>query len=162
MISAVLYFEAKIMKQYKGRESSVGNVRKLFSNTSGDTVSINKVFESFERAQKDEKLNRAWLSNLLSLIKSHNLVRAVYTTKHGPKTLTELELTLEGRRALGRSNGNGHPVESDAIQSKENGRSEQSIVSDFMEAHQRVKDYFEKRGLEIIFEIKPKEPKARR
>ena len=91
---------------YKGRNASVENVKRLFSSTSGNTVSIEDVFRSWPRDPNEEKINRGWLSNLLSLIKFHNLVKPIYTTKNGPKTLVELQLTPEGKEVLGRATVN--------------------------------------------------------
>jgi len=143
------------MKKYKGRDASIENVKRLFSSTSGDTVSIAEVFQSWPRDPENEKRNRAWLSNLLSLMKFHNLVKPYYITKNGPKTLDKLELTLEGKEVLGRSEESSG---SNGIVSQTTGGNSKISIEDILKAVPKLRK--ENPEFDIEFSVKPKEDSA--
>lgn len=88
--------------KYKSKATSVENVRKFFSNTSDDSISLNDAFAAWGRNLDKPEDNKAWLSNLLTHLKYHNLIKPVYSFKSGYRKLDKLQLTLDGKRALGR------------------------------------------------------------
>lgn len=91
--------------KYKTRYSSVQNIRKMFANTSEDSISLRDVFIAWGRNLEKEVENRAWLSNKLTHLKYHDLITPVYSYEGGPRKLQRLELTIEGKRELGRIKG---------------------------------------------------------
>ena len=98
----------------KSKVASIENVKKFFSGSSGDEITLEEAFESWGRPTENVEQNRGWMSNLLTHLKYHNLVNPIYDTKSGYRKLGGLQLTLEGKRAIGRfekDNGtvtNGH------------------------------------------------------
>lgn len=101
--------------KHKTRYSAVQNIRKMFANTTEDSISLREVFIAWGRNLEKEAENKAWLSNKLTHLKYHDLVTPVYSYNGGPRKLDKLELTVEGKRELGRIKGksdneNGHMV----------------------------------------------------
>lgn len=94
----------------KSRGASIENVKKFFSGSSGDEVTLEEAFEYWGRPAENIEKNRGWMSNLLTHLKYHHLVKPLYDTKSGYRKLGGLQLTEEGKRAIGRfeeGNGNG-------------------------------------------------------
>lgn len=93
----------------KIRETAIEIVKKFFSNTSGDVVTLQEAFEAWGRRLENVEKNRGWMSNMLTHLKYHNLVKPLYDMKSGHRKLDKLQLTLEGKRAIGRfeENSNG-------------------------------------------------------
>lgn len=92
------------MTKIRSKESSVENIKRLFSNSlEKDEVSLEEAFRSWGRPNPENiDLHKAWLSNLMTHLTYHNLIRSVYSYGEGRKRLTGLVLTHEGKRALGR------------------------------------------------------------
>lgn len=91
------------MKNYKTRESSIENVKKFFSNTSGDAITLEEAFAAWgDRDDRSFEDNKSWISNLLTHLKYHNLVKPIYSRKNKRRVLTRIQLTLVGKKALGR------------------------------------------------------------
>ena len=75
-----------------------------FFSKSPDSNSVTKdeIFASWERDKPEyAKKNEGWLSNKLVGIYSYNLAKPVYSY-HPYRKLERLELTIKGKRALGR------------------------------------------------------------
>lgn len=101
-------------KKIKSKESAIENTKRFFSNAPDkDAVSIGEAFLAWGRPNPENiELHKAWLSNILFHLKYHNLIAPVYTFNTGRKKLEKLQLTLEGKKALGRigenvNNNNG-------------------------------------------------------
>lgn len=95
------------------------NLRNFFSrNPSDNTISVNEIFVATGRAHLDDELNRSWLSNKLTPLRQYNLVNTIYS-HDGKKGLDKIQLTVQGKRALGRISD--HPaLELDATLHKQN------------------------------------------
>lgn len=87
--------------KFKSREASEENLKKFFENNTSDTVKIEQIYTSWGRDLEDVDRNKAWLSNLLTHLKHHNLVKPVYNTNGGKRVLSGVKLTQVGRRVLG-------------------------------------------------------------
>ncbi|KKQ43429.1 MAG: hypothetical protein US60_C0002G0037 [Microgenomates group bacterium GW2011_GWC1_37_8] len=94
-------------RKIKSKDASIANVKRLFSNAPDkDTISIEDAFIAWDRPNpEDVEANKAWLSNMLYHLKYHNLLTPVYSFSSGRKKLEKLQLTLEGKKALGRIEG---------------------------------------------------------
>lgn len=89
--------------KYLSRDTSIETVRRLFSaKPDEDVVSVQDAFFAVGRDIEKIKENKDWLSNKLTHLKYHNLVKPVYSFKSGYRTLEKIQLTLEGKKALGR------------------------------------------------------------
>lgn len=135
----------------KSRETSIENVKKLFSGSSGDEVTLQDAFKSWGRPTENIKQNRGWMSNVLTHLKYHNLVKPLYDTKSGYRKLGGLQLTLEGKRAIGKfeedsSNGTSTQLT--------NGHTQISI-EDILKAIPKLRK--ENPEFDIDFAVKPKE-----
>ncbi|MDO8618568.1 MAG: hypothetical protein Q7R49_01330 [Candidatus Daviesbacteria bacterium] len=96
--------------KHKSKYSAVQNTKKMFANTSDDSISLRDVFIAWGRNLEKEQENKAWLSNKLTHLKYHDLVTPIYSYDGGPRKLKKLELTLEGKRELGRIKGKADNV----------------------------------------------------
>ncbi len=92
------------MGKFKSKESAIDAVKRMFaSNPIDDTVSIEQIFSTWGRPQDvKHEINKGWLSNKLTALKHHNLVVPLYKFEDGRKKLDKIQLTTEGKRALGR------------------------------------------------------------
>lgn len=99
--------------KYKSKPSAIETVRRLFSSSPNDDfVLIEDAFRAAGRDIEKVEENKAWLSNKLPTLKYHNLLTVHYSYDTGRRKLDKLQLTLEGKRSLGRidepsSEGNG-------------------------------------------------------
>src|SRR5258706_8165628 len=84
------------------RETAIENIKKIFSNCSEDSISLQDAFIAWGRDPAKIVKNKAWLSNRLTHLKYHNLVKPVYVWKNNRRVLDKLELTMEGKKQLGR------------------------------------------------------------
>ena len=94
-------------RKVKNKETAIENVKRLFSNApKDDSIFIKEAFEAWGRPDPDDmEANKAWLSNMLFHLKYHNLLKPVYSFSSGRKKLDRLQLTLEGKKILGRIEG---------------------------------------------------------
>src|SRR3989344_1149496 len=91
------------MKNYKTLESATENVKKFFSHADGDILTLEEVFAAWgDRNDRSFEENKSWISNLLTHLKYHNLVKPIYSRKNKRRILTKIQLTLIGKKALGR------------------------------------------------------------
>ena len=88
--------------KYKSRRTTEETVRRLFSNTPEDSISLEDVFRAWGRNIEDEVKNKQWLSNKLTHLKYHNLIVPIYAYRNNRRILEKLQLTLEGKRVMGR------------------------------------------------------------
>lgn len=95
----------------KTREAAIENVKRFFSNSPDvDSISIEEAFVAWGRPDPENaQAHKAWLSNMLFHLKYHNLVTPIYSFDSGRKRLTELQLTLEGKKSLGRIESANEP-----------------------------------------------------
>lgn len=141
------------MKQtakYKSRPAAIETVKRLFSaSPNDDFVLINDAFRAAGRDIEKVVENKAWLSNKLPTLKYHNLLTVHYSYDTGRRKLDKLQLTLEGKRALGRI---------DESAREENGASvrngETSSITDIM----KIVAHLQKKHpeFEITFDVKLK------
>ncbi len=92
--------------KYKTKSSAIDNVKRIFSNTPADSVSLQDAFQAWGRDLEKFEENKSWLSNIMTHLKYHNLIVPTYSSKTGYRKLDKLQLTLEGKKALGRTDGN--------------------------------------------------------
>lgn len=137
--------------------SSVENVKRLFSNTPNqDTIDLKDAFIAWERPNPENvESHKAWLSNMLFHLKYHDLLLPVYSFNTGHKKITGLQLTLKGKKALGRI---GESVGNDTREaSYVNGQSKISL-DDIMRAIPKLKQ--ENPEFNITFSVIPKKDNA--
>lgn len=139
--------------KHKSRYSAVQNIKKMFANTPEDSISLRDVFIAWGRNLEKEVENKAWLSNKLTHLKYHDLVTPVYSYEGGPRKLQRLELTIEGKKELGRIKGKVNGT--DEVPVKTNGHNNAvsftdltKLVAQFREDN---KDYYE-----VTFDVKLK------
>lgn len=137
---------------YKSKNASVENVRKFFAKTSNDSVSLQEAFSAWGRDLQKPQENRAWLSNLMTHLKYHNLIQPVYTFKGGFRALDRLQLTLDGKKALGRlaSDPDGGTV----VGTVSYGENNPKTISDVMNIVSRLRK--DNPDYEITFDVKLK------
>ncbi len=87
---------------YKSRASAEEAIKRIFANTSEDLISLEELFRIWGRDVTKVEENKQWLSNKLTNWKYHNLIIPVYASRNNRRVLDKLQLTLEGKRMLGR------------------------------------------------------------
>ena len=148
------------MKNYKSRESSIENVKKLFANTDSDIITLEEAFAAWgDRNDMSFEDNKSWISNLLTHLKYNKLVKPIYSRKNKKRILTKIQLTLVGKKALGRLDENlGETIETDPKTPEQiyNSMSNSTVsMSDAMKLIARLRK--ENPDYQITFDIKLKE-----
>lgn len=139
--------------KYLSKESSIETVKRLFSTTSNeDAVSIQNAFLAVGRDPVKVKENKDWLSNKLTHLKYHNLIKPIYSFKTGYRVLDKIQLTLEGKKALGR-------IETDVIEKNTNStltnpNNSSSSLTDLMQIIAKLRK--DNPEYEITFDVKLK------
>jgi len=76
---------------------------KFFSTTSGDEVTLTEIYKIYNFALTEEKKNRMWIGNKLTLLKKEGLVEPLYDGKKANSPLRGLRLTDKGKGLLSRT-----------------------------------------------------------
>ena len=141
------------MKKYKSREASVETVRHIFQNTNEDYIALEDAFKSWGRDLSKVEENKAWFSNKLTSLKYHNLVIPIYTTNNNRRILKKIQLTIEGKKAIGRLvKDTGLTIGSVVdIRSEHN----EITIEDILKAIPKLRK--ENPDFDIIFKVTPKE-----
>ena len=88
--------------KHRSREACESNLKKIFSNTESDTITVKEACLVWGRDPSNEEENKRWFSTLLTHLKYQNLVKPVYAMNNSRRTLNGIKLTIEGRKVLGR------------------------------------------------------------
>lgn len=139
----------------RSKKSSIENVKRLFSNSpDNDEISLEEAFRSWGRTNPENvEAHKPWLSNVMTHLTYHNLVRSVYSYDEGRRKLKGIALTHEGKRALGRVEG--HADHQDI--SSDNGNGTFSVGNVMKIVASLRKDNPE---YEITFDVKLKEDRG--
>lgn len=144
--------------KHKSKPSSIKNLKKLFIQApESDSILLEEAYTAFGRDLTKEKINKNWITNLMTHLKWHNLIIPTYSKSDtGKRVLKGIQLTMEGKRSIGR------------IESAKEGdtllpnmpyalcpQAEREIsVSDIMKAIAKLKETHPE--FEIIFDMKLK------
>lgn len=138
-------------KRYKSPRAAIEMVKRFFAHTTDDSISLEDVFRMWGRDAEKVKQNKAWLSNKLTQLKYHDLIIPVYSYKNGRRRLEKIQLTLEGKRVLGRIGENIDNANGDSIvKANSNSVSFTNIMQRVAELRKENPDY------EITFFVKLK------
>jgi hypothetical protein len=139
--------------KYKSRASMEGTVKRFFAHTSDDTLSLDDAFNAWGRDMTEVEKNKQWFSNKLTNMKYYNLVTPVYTVRNNRRVLEQIQLTLEGKRVMGRVGENG--ITENGVQPSINGNGKKI---DFKEAMDMIKELKRQNpDFEITFTAKLRE-----
>ncbi len=138
--------------KYLSRQAAIESVKKSFSNTSEDAITLQDAYTAWERDLTQEEKNKGWFSNKMVDMKYHNLVKSVYAIKNNRRTLDKIQLTIEGKRAIGRIEGNVEEAESNSHAT--NGHNNPLSIADVMKIVAKLKK--ENPEFEIIFDVRLK------
>lgn len=121
-----------------------------------DSVTKDEIFASWDRTgQEFESKNEGWLSNKLVGIYSHNLAKPIYSY-HPYRKLERLELTIKGKRALGRVDEPGVVGQENTTSNK--GQTVQPTVMSYPDLVKSVAEFQRNnQEYEVIFEVKLRE-----
>lgn len=134
----------------KSRNSAIENLKQFFSNTSKDIISIHDAYVAWGRNLENAEGNKAWFSNKLTYMKYHNLVKPVYVVRNNRRNLDKIQLTMEGKKVLGRIEGSSD----ENISSSTNGNNNSLSIADVMKIIARLRK--ENPDYEINFDVKLK------
>ncbi len=90
--------------KYKSKQSSIRNLKKFFSSVpDSDSITLEDAYKAFNRDLSKTQSNKNWITNLMTHLKWNNLVLPVYSSSDaGRRILIGLQLTMEGKKCLGR------------------------------------------------------------
>ncbi len=132
--------------KYLTYNSALEGVRLVFSKTDSDTVSLEDIFSFWGRGGHTLLQNQRWFGNKLVHWKYHDLVGPVYRLRNKKRVLYGVQLTLKGKRALGKLRNELGDSETDG---------DNSDIGKLMKS---VKDLQDKNPeYEITFNVKLKE-----
>jgi hypothetical protein len=102
----------KKSKNYISQVAAVENLKRLFATSpNSDQLSLEELFIAAARDDQPPQTNRNWLANKMTQMKYHDLIQPVY--KYGKrKELVALQLTLRGKKVLGRISPQAHSSQS--------------------------------------------------
>ncbi len=135
----------------KSRKSAIENLKQFFSTTQEDVIPVQDAYVAWGRNLENVEGNKAWFSNKLTHMKFYNLVKPVYAVANNRRRLDKIQLTMEGKKALGRIEG-ADGME-DILLTKNNHN--KLTIDDFMREYPRLKK--ENPEFNIVFSVTPKE-----
>jgi len=141
------------MKTYKKptKNSATLTLKRLYTPyPEEDSLTIEKMYIAAGRdtSVELEDKNRNWLSNKLTALYYHNLAKPIYSYD-GRRKLERVQLTVEGKRALGRVSAPGQ-VEPASLPSVAS-----LTLEDMLAAVEALRKKYP--GFDIDLTIKPKE-----
>lgn len=140
----------KKTSNHMSKNAASATLKRLFSGSDEDSRLLEEIFTAAGRVEADAERNRAWLSNKTTHLYYHNLVKPVYTYDDRKK-LIALELTIDGKRALGRIEDS---KSDDAIRANQGNPKEVS----FADVAKIVKDFKQSNPeYDVVFKIELKE-----
>lgn len=101
----IVYFRKipDLNMKYKSKQAAIKNLRKFFKNSPGrDSIKLEDAYVAYDRRSFDPILNKNWVTNIMTHLKYHDLIVPVYSYPKGKRVLTGIQLTLKGKRVLGR------------------------------------------------------------
>lgn len=131
-------------------------LKRIFKDTPEDFITLEGAFRAWGRDLSKVAGNKSWFSNKIPHLKYHELTTPIYSYGNGPRRLEGIELTLEGKRELGRTGG-GIEVTQAGLSSTPatNGHVGKVTLEGAMEVIKQLKaDY--KDTYEITFDVKLK------
>lgn len=138
------------MAKYLSKDAAIEAVKRFFANTTSDSLSIQDAYTAWNRDLSKSKTNKDWLSNKLVDLKYHNLISSIYGMRNNRRTLTKIQLTLEGKRAIGRVQDANKHVEDNQILANGN-----ISLETIMKEIPRLKR--ENPEFNIVFSVTPKD-----
>jgi hypothetical protein len=143
--------------KYKTKETAIANVKRLFANSpASNTITLQEAFAAWGRNPESKQTNMYWLYNILNQLKYHNLVTPVYAIINSKRVISKIQLTIEGKKALGRIESENKPTSNENILNAEIKEVENKhrIISleSIMKEIPRLKK--ENPEFEIIFDVK--------
>lgn len=134
----------------KSKSVSIENIKQFFANTSEDIITLEEAYIAWGRDTTKEFENKAWLSNKLTALKYHNLVKPVYALRNKKRVLDKIQLTMEGKKALGR-------IGEDVIMPESIPTNGKTVITleDVIKVISRLRR--ENPEINIVFSITPKE-----
>lgn len=138
--------------KYKSRASMEGTVKRFFAHTSEDTISLEDAFSAWGRNMAEVEKNKQWFSNKLTNMKYYNLVTPLYTVRNNRRVLEQIQLTLEGKRVMGRVGEN--VITENGVNPSSNGNGKKIDFKDVMDLVAQLKE--QNPQFEIVFDVKLK------
>lgn len=100
---SLFYVIIKMYMKYKKEQSAIKNLKRIFRNTpESDSILLDDIYPIFGRDLTKAKSNKNWITNVMSHLRYHNLIASTYTYYTGKRVLSGLQLTMKGKKALGR------------------------------------------------------------
>lgn len=135
-------------------QSAVENVKKLFADhPNEDVITIPDALHAWGRDPEQNEVNKKWLSNKLTHLRYNNLITPIYSFKTGYRTLDKLQLTLEGKEALGRVDSK---KENDFYLFDQNIATRKASISDVLDVIRKFKKENQDFDVTFSFDVKLK------
>jgi hypothetical protein len=143
--------------------SAVSSLKRLFPAGTADALTPEEMYTAAERdtSPGKEAQNRSWLSNKLTALYYYDLAKPVYEYKSGTlgggKVLAKVQLTVKGKRALGRASEPEINGEDGGKERNHNDRTKPTelTLDDILAAVEALRARYQ--AFDIVFTIKPKD-----
>ena len=91
--------------KYISQKAATETLQLLFSHTREDKITLEEAFRAWGRDNYSLEKNRKWFDNKMTHLKYYDLIRPVYERRNARRVLVGIQLTLQGKRAVGRIEG---------------------------------------------------------
>lgn len=137
--------------KYSTREGAIKQLQKFFDGITANEITVSEAFKAWGRDPQPTEQNKSWLSNKLTHLKIHRLVKPVYIhNENNRRSLDKIQLLPEGLAALGRSD---YKNASDGVTSTKL-NTDTILLEDIMKAIPRIQK--ENPNFEITLSVTPK------
>lgn len=101
--------------KYISQKAATETLQSLFSHTREDKITLDEAFRAWGRESYSLEKNKHWFDNKMTHLKYHSLIKPVYERRNARRVLFGIQLTLLGKRALGRIEGDNKNTESSSV-----------------------------------------------
>lgn len=142
--------------KHKSRSTAVHMLKRIFKDTAEDFITLEGAFRAWGRDLSKLGQNKSWFSNKIPHLKYHELITPVYSYGNGPRRLEGIELTLEGKKELGRTGGGTEVTQAGLFSAPAtNGHAGKVTIEGALEVIKQLKETY-KDTYDITFDVKLK------
>jgi len=145
---------------YLSQRFAIKTLEKLFSGTENDKLSFDEIISAWGgRENFPREKNKAWLGNKMTHLKYRNLIKPIYKHNDNNRRVFDgIQLTLEGKKGLGRIQGESLDKSEGPTSQNNAGASETLSFLDVMKTISTMKEKYPE--YEITFNVKLKDKQS--
>jgi hypothetical protein len=135
-----------VAMKYVTLSTAIETTRRLLGGK--EEVTLAEVYQVSNRENKDEEVNRLWVTNKLTHLKHYGLVEPIYTEGR-PNRLIGVRITSEGKKAIQLPSPSSHTAGSVAVKNNEIG----PLIRQMRENTKILKQILPSE-LEVVFDVR--------